>query len=269
MRFAWHGAGCSSLEAGGRRFTVDPYFSRPGTYGDWYVPNRRAPTPEQYLRDFRPDYVVITHGHFDHFDPEAIKWIDAAAAPRYIATPEATRVLEAVCGVPAERCLPLEPDGSLTLDGGLVVRAWRGAHWFTGPEGDEAAKKLAHHYGAMPSGGAMLEILVTGRDGKAFVSGDTRLEGIPDLGGCRLAVVNVGTRMSNPRTKVPEAPILTLADVPAVVERLRPRTLAPVHWDVDGWLEPFDLEACRRAAEAARPGTGVLTPEPNVWVDVP
>lgn len=268
MRFAWHGSSSHSLEAGGVRFAVDPWFSPAGTYGAWYRPNPRAPGMEAFLREFRPDYVVLTHGHFDHFDVETVRRIEAGCRPRYIASREAVAVLVETCGAAPERCLPLAPGERVALPEGWTVQAYQGDHWFTGPEGDAAARKLARHYGAMPCGGPMLQLVLEGPEGRIYISGDTTPGPIPALPGCRLAVVYMGTRMPHPTTREVSTPLPILEDAPLVLDRLRPEVLAPVHWDFHEWLEPFDLEALERLAAARTPPVRVLLPPPNTWVEV-
>lgn len=269
MRFAWHGSSAHSLEMAGLRFTVDPWFSPTGTYGPWYRANPRAPEMEVYLEQFRPDYVVLTHGHFDHFDIEAVKAIEAGCHPRYIASREVVSVLTGSCGADPARCLALAPGESRALPGGIEVTAYLGDHWFTGPEGDEAARKLARHYGAMPAGGPMLQLLFSGPEGPVYVSGDTTAAAIPHLPGCRLAVVYMGTQMPHPTTKEPASPLPTLAEAPEVLERLRPQVLAPVHWDFHEWLEPFDTRALTELAANRPDPVPVLLPPANTWVGVP
>lgn len=262
MRYAWHGNAAISLETGGVRLAVDPLFSPAGTYGPWHVPNPHAPDWDSWLRGFAPDWVLITHGHWDHFDLEACRRLDAALAPRFIGTGEVVAVLTGPLGVEAGRCTVLEPGGRLQWPGGLELAAYAGNHWMTGEEGARIAAKLAHHWGAFPCGGAMLQVVLSeGGRRRAYISGDTLLNAVPGLEGVDLAVVNICGRVQHPKTrewvKVATGP----EDLEGVIRSVQPRAAAPVHWDFPLMERPIT------AAELARSAAGapLLIPAFHTW----
>ncbi|HEY3316087.1 MAG TPA: MBL fold metallo-hydrolase [Bacillota bacterium] len=288
--FAWHGAASISLRFGGSDgpvVAVDPVFSRAGDYGPWYSPNPKAPEFREYLTEFPPDVVLITHGHFDHFDPETIKRIAVARpACRFGGSPEAIAVIRELCGVPPERSVPLIAGlgyalPGLTADPGetaplrLVPRA--GEHWLTGEEGSRAAAKLAgrpDRYGVMPCGGPMLGMFIrfqgAGSGSESvliYVSGDNRLPALPE-GPVDVAVVNIAGRLHHPVTKEPTQEIPGPEDVGTVIDRLKPGLFIPVHWDHVIFIEPVDPEKIRVSAASARHPARVLCPPYNCWTPV-
>ena len=68
MKITWLGQGGLLLRCKDLQIIVDPYFSdsvaaiNPGNY-------RRIPVQESFF-DIRPDVLVFTHEHLDHYDPE-------------------------------------------------------------------------------------------------------------------------------------------------------------------------------------------------------
>lgn len=284
--FAWHGWGGFSLRVGGTTLTVDPIFSPPGTYGPWHNPNRNAPDYEEYFAGFRPDYLLITHGHFDHFDIETVRRVEAGAHPTFIASRAAVDVLAGQIGVERERLLALEPGegadlpASLPANQPIRVLAYQGVHWMTGEEGDIAARKMARpdRYGVMPCGGPMLQYILQTSLGDIYISGDTLLQGVPEAK-VDLAILNVGGLLADPRTGKPAYAITTPAEAITAAERLGAGVVIPIHHDVPFWLEPpaMDILPLRLGAftgparAAGQPATGQrrwLTVEYNRWVTV-
>jgi len=70
MKITWLGQGGLLLRCKGLQIMVDPYFSNsvaavnPRNY-------RRVPVQERFF-DIRPDVLVFTHEHLDHYDPETV-----------------------------------------------------------------------------------------------------------------------------------------------------------------------------------------------------
>lgn len=288
--FAWHGAASISFRFGGTDGTVvavDPVFSRAGDYGPWYTPNPKAPELRNYLTEFPPDVVLVTHGHFDHFDPETLKRI-AAARPtcRFGGSPEAVTAMRQLCGIPVERTIPLfdglgyelpgltgDPGGTAHLH--LVPRA--GDHWLTGEEGSRAAAKLAgrpERYGVMPCGGPMLSFFIKQRSGGReetssciYISGDNRLQAFPG-GPVDAAVVNIAGLLNHPVTKEPTREIPIPEDTAAVIDRLKPGVFIPVHWDHEIFVERINPERIRASAAEAKYPTRLLMPPYNEWLTI-
>lgn len=243
MEVAWHGGPSVSVRLEDRVVVIDPTFSRPGDYGDWFLPNANAPDRETYRREFTPDAVLITHGHFDHFDLETVRWLAHTVRPLFAGSPDVTATIRRHFGAASPRLLPLEPGGTATLAPGLTVAAHAGVHWLTGEEGRRVAARFegrADRWGVMPCGGPMLSFVLRGRQHSVYFSGDTEREGIPALA-VTVAVLNVGGPVRDPISKQPVQCITGLEDVArALREQLRAGVVIPVHYDHPVFLERID-----------------------------
>jgi len=274
MRICRHGGPSFSLDLAGATVLVDPAFSRPGDYPAWFderCANPHAPTVEEFLDSHRPDYLFITHGHFDHFDIETVRRLAGALDLVIAGSPEVVEVCRDVLGLDRSRLLALRPGQTARLGPVVRVRVLAGPHWFTGEEASAVAARFRSRpdrYGAMPCGGPMLGFVfevdertqgqqrargeVRGEAGgparpgaageglSVYVSGDTDPGGFPE-GPFDAAVVCCGGKLRNPATKEVEGPFLdeaTLAREACLV--LRPRVLVPVHYDHPVFLTPFD-----------------------------
>jgi len=268
IRLCWHGSGSIGLGLGGTELLVDPYFTPAGVYGDWFRPNENAPDLDAFCRQFNPAYVLITHGHFDHLDLHTCRTLGEHLPSTFVGSPEVTATLERECGLPSGRLLAVEPGGTLQL-GGCRCLAEEGVHWLCNEEGDELTETfggLEQFYGAFPCGGPMLSLWLQAPEGTVYISGDTELAGIPSRP-VDLAVLNVAGGARRPGSEVVEFPCLVPADVPAALERLQPKVAVAVHYDSDFFAVPVDRDALGQALES-RPGTRVLRPPFNEWVEV-
>ncbi|MHB0886732.1 MAG: MBL fold metallo-hydrolase [Bacillota bacterium] len=289
LEFAWHGAASVSLRLGqvGPVVAVDPVFSRAGVYGPWYTPNPHAPAFDDYIAGFAPDVVLVTHGHFDHFDLETVKAI-AAARPgcRFGGSAEVVETMRTVCGIAPERAFALESGGSYALPslrpvgqaGGdrPVLRPLAGDHWLTGEEGSRTAAKFAgrpDRYGVIPCGGPMLGFFIDlPSQGETailiYISGDNRLHSMPK-GPVDVAVVNIAGLLTHPQTKEPTKEITGPEDTAAVIDDcLRPRTLIPVHWDHDIFLNRIEWADIAASAETASHPAKLIRAPYNRWLPV-
>ncbi len=83
MKITWLGQAGLLIEAAGKKIIVDPYLSdsvakvNPKNY-------RRLPIDESFLRII-PDFLLLTHNHLDHTDPETL--------PAYLAVGGSVTVL--------------------------------------------------------------------------------------------------------------------------------------------------------------------------------
>jgi L-ascorbate metabolism protein UlaG (beta-lactamase superfamily) len=271
MKFCWHGCGAFSLRLAGVEVLVDPYLSPPGSYGPWYTANPHAPALDDYFRLCAPDFVLITHGHFDHLDLEAARALCARSRARFAGSAEAMAALAGV-GVPAERLCTLASGHPAAL-GGAVVMPVEGVHWQTGAEGTAIAAKFAgrpDRYGAMPCGGPAFGYLLRATPGAAadaYISGDTMPEGVP-LCAARVAVLAVTGPLRHPRTGEVCMAALGTADLVPALQRLSARVAVVVHWDFPLFVAPVDIAAAARAAEAELDVT-VVVPPYNRWVVLP
>ncbi len=246
MELAWHGGPSVSLRLADRVLVIDPTFSTPDDYGPWFQPNRNAPAFGAYLGEFRPDFVLITHGHFDHFDLETVRKLAEGPRPRFIGSPEVVAAISRHFAKAHPAVMAILPGEGMQLHPGLSVQAHEAVHWLTGEAGSEVAARFEgrpDRWGVMPCGGPMLSFVVRGDGLDVYFSGDTELAGVPELA-VAVAVMNVGGPVRDPVSKQPVKCILDGTDlVQAVRGRLRTRTLVPVHHDHPVFLEAVDLDA--------------------------
>jgi len=297
VRVCWHGGPSFSLDLAGTVVLVDPAFSKPGDYPPWFddkCVNPHAPTVEEFLTVHRPDYVFITHGHFDHFDLRTVERLAAALRAPIVGSEAVVRTCREVLGLDEERLLACpEPRDSLDrafeapaapaaeasrlwedLAPGVRFRPVPGAHWFTGPEGDRVAAKLAgrpERYGVMPCGGPMLGFVFAvdtprgGRELTVYVSGDTEFGSFPE-GPFDAAVVSCGGMLMNPSTRRVEGPFLDEAHLArAASETLKAGVLVPVHYDHPVFLTPFDIEKLRAELRTYPRAPRLLVPTYGNW----
>ena len=96
MKFTWLGQAGILLERDGVTVLVDPYLSDCIGKKD-PTRRRRIPIAEAYF-DVRPDVLVFTHDHIDHYDPET--------APRFLEqTEKAMTVLSPLAVWPKARAI--------------------------------------------------------------------------------------------------------------------------------------------------------------------
>lgn len=267
MKLTWHGSASLTLRLDGREFLFDPCFSRAGDYGPWHTPNPHAPSYEDYFRRYHPDYVLITHCHFDHFDLKTVEQLLIHKGPRFIGSLDVIEALKKYFSPPEEKLLPLDSGKKISLDG-VWVEAVEGVHWLTNEEGRIAARKLdrPERYGVMPCGGPPHGFLLRWSEGTVYVSGDTMLEGVPEVA-VDVAIVNFAGRVPHVLTREPTKIITGAEDAPAVVARLKPRYLIPVHYDLPIFLEPTDVQKIKELEQSV-PGLQVLVPPYNEEVSL-
>lgn len=164
MKVTYYGHSCFSVEVSGKTLLFDPFIT----------PNPLAASID--YANLRPDYILITHGHFDHVaDVEAIARLsDATLIGNY-------EVLQWFGGKGIEKIHPMNSGGSWTFDFGRVS--------FT----------PAFHSSSMPDGthgGQAGGFRVETPEGAFYYSGDTALtrdfERIGELGPLKFAVLCIG-----------------------------------------------------------------------------
>jgi L-ascorbate metabolism protein UlaG (beta-lactamase superfamily) len=206
----WLGHSCFALEAEGARLLIDPYLND----------NPSSPIKADKAE---ADFVLLTHGHFDHVtDAPAIAKRTGA---KVVAGFEVTEWLKRE-GVAEDKVVPMNPGGAVRLPFGKVK--------FT----------IAHHssstpdgaYGGVP-GGFLIEL--AGK--RLYFAGDTALfldMKLIGLGGLDLAVLPIGDMF----TMGPE-------DAVEAVKFLNPKKAAPCHYNT--W-PPIAQNAAAWAGEVRR-----------------
>ena len=72
MKITWLGQAGLLFETNGKTIIIDPYLSDSVAQMEPHN-KRRVPIEEKFLK-LKPDYIVLTHNHLDHTDPETLKY---------------------------------------------------------------------------------------------------------------------------------------------------------------------------------------------------
>ena len=256
LRLTWLGHGTTLVEIEGRRFLLDPVFSRNASPGSLFGVARfhDPPLPLGELPDL--DAVVLTHDHYDHLDAAAVRQLAgplAGRAPRWIAP----------LGVGAH----LERWG--VAPGGITELDW----WErVDVSGIELVSTPARHF----SGRSLRDRNRTLWCGWAFLGAERRVYATGD-GGMQRAFVDVGERLGPFDATLVETGAYNAdwADIHMgpeqavqAVQDARGGLLIPVHWGTfnlafHGWTEP--AERVWQAAQAA--GVELAIPRPGESVE--
>ena len=205
----WLGHGCWLVEATGHSILIDPFLDD-------------SPTAAMESSQLKPDFICVSHGHFDHV-ADAAK-IATRAGATVISNFEICEWLGKQGVTKAE---PMNLGGSIELPFGRVKLT------------------LAHHSSTLPDGaggGNPSGFLLTLEDGKIYFACDTGLfydMKLIGAAGIDLAVVPIGDRF----TMGPD-------DALEAVKLLGPRRAAPSHYntwplikqDAQAWAQRVKAE---------------------------
>ena len=168
MKVTFYGHSCFSVEVAGKNLLFDPFITQ----------NPLASSVD--YANLRPDYILLSHGHFDHVsDVEAIARLSAATL---IGNYE---VLQWFGSKGIEKIEPMGSGGSVSLDFGRVTFT-PAVHSSSMPDGT---------YGGHPGG-----FRVETSEGAFYYSGDTALTRDIELvaadGPLKFAVLCIGDRFT-------------------------------------------------------------------------
>jgi L-ascorbate metabolism protein UlaG (beta-lactamase superfamily) len=202
------GHACWLIEAPGQTILVDPFLDD-------------SPTAPLKSTDLKPDYILVSHGHFDHV-ADAAK-IATRSGATVVANFEICTWLQ---GQGVKKTEPMNIGGGVSLPFGRVQMT-PAIHSSTLPDG--------------ASGGNAGGFLLTLADGKIYFACDTAL--FSDMAqlaaGVDLAVLPIGDRF----TMGPD-------DALSAVKLIKPRRVAPSHYntwppivqDARAWAERVKRE---------------------------
>ena len=164
MIVTYYGHSCFSVEVSGKTLLFDPFIT----------PNPLAASVD--YANLRPDYILISHGHFDHVaDVEAIARLSGATLVG------SYDVLQWFGGKGLEKIHPMNSGGSWSFDFGRVTFT-SAIHSSSMPDGT---------YGGQPGG-----FRVETSEGAFYYSGDTALtrdiELIAKAGSLKFALLCIG-----------------------------------------------------------------------------
>lgn len=186
----WFGHGCWSVETGGQTILIDPFLND-------------SPTAPVKAEQVKADFVLVSHGHFDHV-------ADAAAIiNRTGATLVANfEICEWLGKQGVKSTQPMNIGGAIDLPFGQVKMT------------------IAHHSSVLPDGsggGNPGGFLLTLPDGKIYFACDTGLfydMKLIGAAGLDLAVLPIGDRFT-----------MGPADAVEAVKLLAPKRVAPSHFN--------------------------------------
>jgi L-ascorbate metabolism protein UlaG (beta-lactamase superfamily) len=256
LGFRWLGVGGVELSAGGQVLAIDPFFTRPrfsAVWGKRVSPNRSLVV----ARLPRCDFVLVTHAHYDHLMdvPEILRSSGTIA----YGSPNTCQILSAA-GIPAGQIHEISPGSQLEL-GVFTIEAGKGYHGRT-PLDAIINRPLSHR----------LKPPLRLWDYRM----DTCLSFHIQVNGLRIQ----HGEQPNPAEVLLINPNQAPDHYQALVQRVQPRLVVPIHWDnffsplsrplrpmfaPPGWRWPpirkIDLALFKRQVEESVPQARVLVPE--------
>jgi L-ascorbate metabolism protein UlaG (beta-lactamase superfamily) len=221
-KLTWLGHSCFLLETGDKRILVDPFLDD-------------SPVAPVKAKDVFADYILVTHGHFDHIGDAA-----RIAARMGAVCVSNFEICEWLGKRGVKHCEAMNTGGEITLPFGKV-KSTIAFHSSTLPDGAP---------GGNPGG-----FLLTIDETKIYIAGDTALFSDMKLyaSGLDVAIVPIGNRF----TMGPE-------DAVEAIKLLSPKRALPCHYNT--W-PPIEQDAAAWAAAVKKLGGGepvVLSPGESI-----
>lgn len=191
VELTWFGHGCWSIAAGGKTLLLDPFLDN-------------NPSSPVKAADVAADFLLVSHGHFDHLDDAAA--IAARTGAKLVANFEICRWF---AGQGVKDAEEMNLGGGVQLGDGIHVQMTVAHHSSTLPDGTP---------GGNPGG-----FLLSLEKRRIYFACDTALFGDMKLigaAGLDLAVLPIGDRY----TMGPD-------DSLRAIELLEPRRVAPAHYN--------------------------------------
>jgi L-ascorbate metabolism protein UlaG (beta-lactamase superfamily) len=130
-RLAWLGQAGFLVRHGGLRLALDPYLTDylEKKYRLSSTPHRRMmPAPIGVHELDGLDYILCTHRHSDHMDPEGLPELTKTNPGAQVVVPAAEAAYAQGLGLPADRLITLDAGHSLSLAADAKVEAIPAAH---------------------------------------------------------------------------------------------------------------------------------------------
>ncbi|WP_425570877.1 MBL fold metallo-hydrolase [Rugosimonospora acidiphila] len=260
LQVTWYGHASALLEIGDRRVLVDPVWSPRCSPSPLAGPRRLHPVPVPL--DLLPelDAILISHDHYDHLDMPTVQLLVGTQSAPFVVPLGVGAHLDR-WGVPPERIIELDWDGSVELAGGLRLTATPARHF--------SGRLLTKRNYTLWCSWVVSAPVPGGVTRRVYYTGDTGyFDGYPGIaeayGPFDATLIQVGAYDA----RWPEIHMTPEEAVQAHLE-LRGGLLIPVHWATfvlafHAWSEPVD----RLWQEAKARGVTLAVPRPGERVDV-
>lgn len=208
MKITWHGHACVSIETNGTHLLIDPFFTG-------------NPQAKVSADDVLADYILLTHGHGDHYGDttEIAKRTGATVVGNF-------EVYNYALAQGVEKAHPMHIGGGFNFPFGRVKMT------------------IAHHGSSMPDGsygGNPAGLLLTLEDKVVYHAGDTALFYDMKLigeAGIDLAILPIGDNF----TMGPD-------DALRAVDFLQPKKVFPIHYNTFPVIETDPQAWCDRVED--------------------
>ncbi len=210
-KITWLGHNCWLLETAGHTLIIDPFLED-------------SPTSSMKAAEVEVDFVLVSHGHFDHIADAAT--ITKRTEATVLANFEVASWLQGE-GVPEEHCIGMNPGGGIDQPFGRVEMT------------------TAHHSSSFPEGsyaGVACGIVIESAGKRIYFACDTALFSDMRLIGRKgldLAVLPIGDQFTmGPADSVEATKLLS----PAKVLPCHYNTWPPIEQDAEAWARTIQKE---------------------------
>ncbi len=118
MNITWLGQGGFLFEDDGSQLVVDPYWSDSVEKKTGFT---RLHQPVMPLEELKPDVLICTHDHLDHYDPETVIYLMHLFPKCKLFGPTSVQHKAVADQIESERVYVLEPEQKYTIDGWELV----------------------------------------------------------------------------------------------------------------------------------------------------
>ncbi|HEY2669445.1 MAG TPA: MBL fold metallo-hydrolase [Rugosimonospora sp.] len=260
LHITWYGHASALLEIGGRRVLLDPVWSERCSPSPMVGPRRLHPPPVPLELLPALDAILISHDHYDHLDMPTVQSLVGTQSAPFVVPLGVGAHLDR-WGVPAERIIELDWDGSVEVVDGLRLTATPARHF--------SGRLLTKRNYTLWCSWVLTGTDPDGTTRRIFYSGDSGyFDGYPEIGASYgpfdATLIQIGAY----DVRWPEIHMTPEEAVQAHLD-LRGGLLVPVHWATfvlafHAWSDPVD----RLWREAKARGVSLAVPRPGERVDV-
>jgi L-ascorbate metabolism protein UlaG (beta-lactamase superfamily) len=260
LHITWYGHASALLEIGGRRVLLDPVWSERCSPSPMVGPRRLHPPPVPLEQLPALDVILISHDHYDHLDMPTVQSLVGTQSAPFVVPLGVGAHLDR-WGVPAERIIELDWDGSVEVVDGLRLTATPARHF--------SGRLLTKRNYTLWCSWVLAGTDPDGTTRRIFYSGDSGyFDGYPEIGTAYgpfdATLIQIGAYDA----RWPEIHMTPEEAVQAHLD-LRGGLLLPVHWATfvlafHAWSDPVD----RLWREAKARGVSLAVPRPGERVDV-